>query len=275
MPWVTFIDGAGGISSQWQKQLSEFKLHYNVLVLDIAQGENTIEGNEDLNIDAITNAILGILDFKNIPKSHFIGVSLGTVFIRNLAEKYPNRIKSMVLAGAIVKLSFRFRTLLQMRAISKSFFSSKSLFKFFVFLLLPNKNNRESRSFFIEQSQGWKKGEFNRWAQLTSKLKPVLKYLNSGESNVPTLYIMGEEDYLFLPTVKRISSENSGKLLFVIQDCGHFVNLEQPILFNKMVIGYLVGTENRMEDSLSVEDSFNNCSPEEVLIANSNNHSKK
>jgi pimeloyl-ACP methyl ester carboxylesterase len=44
-----------------------------------------------------------VLDFLKIEKSHFVGISLGTILIRQLAEMYPHRVESMILGGAILK----------------------------------------------------------------------------------------------------------------------------------------------------------------------------
>ncbi len=59
---------------------------------------------------------------------------------------------------------------------------------------------------------------------------------------------MGEEDYLFLPTIRKVAALQHNSHLFIIEDCGHVVNVEQPQLFNKMVIGYLVGMERRYSE---------------------------
>ncbi|UWX55801.1 alpha/beta hydrolase [Maribacter litopenaei] len=275
LPWVTFIDGAGGIFSLWEKQLPEFKLHYNILVIGLKDLESPLNSIEDLRVEAISTGILHVLDYRNIDRSHFIGLSLGTVFIKNFALKYPNRIESMILAGAIAKINYRLRFLFQMQKWVKTLFSFSTQFNFFTYLLLPNRNHKESREFLKEQSINWNNEEFLKWVQFTKKLNPVLKYLYSEQTNVPSLYVMGEEDRLFLPAVKKMAPHNSGSLLFIIQDCGHLVNIEQAVLFNKMVIGYLVGFEGvPLNNRIGIESS-SKCSPEEVLIANSNNHSKK
>jgi pimeloyl-ACP methyl ester carboxylesterase len=41
-------------------------------------------------------------DFLKLNLS-FVGISLGTILIRQLAEMYPNRVQSMILGGAILK----------------------------------------------------------------------------------------------------------------------------------------------------------------------------
>ena len=50
---------------------------------------------------------MDVLDKEKIKSSHFVGISLGTILIRQIAETYPKRIKSMVMAGAIMKLNVR------------------------------------------------------------------------------------------------------------------------------------------------------------------------
>ena len=50
---------------------------------------------------------------------------------------------------------------------------------------------------------------------------------------------MGGEDYLFLPSVKKIVDKHTKSSLITIEDCGHVVNVEQPQIFNRLVINYV------------------------------------
>ena len=54
---------------------------------------------------------------------------------------------------------------------------------------------------------------------------------------------MGGEDYLFLPTVKKVVAAHTVSSLYVIENCGHVVNVEEPTIFNEKVIQYLNGIE--------------------------------
>ena len=58
--------------------------------------------------------------------------------------------------------------------------------------------------------------------------------------SVPTLYIMGNEDYMFLPSVRKVVERHfkTSKLL-VIENCGHVVNVEKWEIFNLEVIKYI------------------------------------
>jgi pimeloyl-ACP methyl ester carboxylesterase len=51
---------------------------------------------------------------------------------------------------------------------------------------------------------------------------------------------MGEEDYMFLPAVRKVVEKHvKSAQLFVVSACGHVVNVEQPQLFNSHVIAFI------------------------------------
>jgi len=94
------VHGAGGSSTIWYKQLRDFKKHFNILLLDLRGHGNSKPNLKDAfsdkyTFDSITDDIVEVIDFEGIEKSHFIGISLGTILIRNLAEKYPSRVASI------------------------------------------------------------------------------------------------------------------------------------------------------------------------------------
>ena len=116
--WVTFVHGAGGSSSIWYKQIRDFKAEFNVLILDLRGHGNSKPKLKDAfntkyTFDSITNDIVEVIDFLKIESSHFVGISLGTILIRNIAEKHPSRVKSMIMGGAIMKLDFRSQILIK------------------------------------------------------------------------------------------------------------------------------------------------------------------
>ena len=57
--------------------------------------------------------------------------------------------------------------------------------------------------------------------------------------SIPTLYVMGAEDYMFLESIKVLTKEHKNSKLLVVPDCGHVVNVEKPIFFNKQTISFL------------------------------------
>ncbi|NKI33013.1 alpha/beta fold hydrolase [Croceivirga thetidis] len=244
--WVTFVHGAGGSSSIWYKQLRDFKKHFNILLLDLRGHGNSKLNlkqafNDKYTFDSITDDIVEVIEHEKIESSHFIGISLGTILIRNLAEKYPQKVDSMIMGGAVMKLNFRSQVLMRLGIICKSIVPYLWLYKFFAFIIMPNRNHKESRLLFVREAKKLYQKEFIRWFRLTSEINPLLRFFRSADIKIPTLYVMGEEDYLFLPSIRKIVKAHTKSELFVVENCGHVVNVEKPEIFNTATIDYLNG----------------------------------
>ena len=101
---MTFVHGAGGSSSIWFKQIRDFQKQYNVLLLDLRGHGNSnqqikIAFKQKYTFSALANDILEVLDHLKIEKSHFLGISLGTILIRIYKEeiKVLKRIKFLLM----------------------------------------------------------------------------------------------------------------------------------------------------------------------------------
>ncbi|APY00187.1 alpha/beta fold hydrolase [Lacinutrix venerupis] len=244
--WVTFVHGAGGSSSIWFKQVRSFGAQFNVLVLDLRGHGNSKPVlkdafNSKYTFDSITNDIVEVINHLKIKKSHFIGISLGTILIRNLAEKHPERVQSMIMGGAIMKLNFRSQVLIKVGVIFKSIVPYMMLYKLFAFIIMPRKNHKNSRLLFVNEAKKLYQKEFVRWFKLTSEINPLLRFFRAKDIKIPTLYIMGEQDHLFLPSVKNIVAKHLKSTLLIIENCGHVVNVEQPETFNIQTIKFING----------------------------------
>lgn len=241
--WVTFIHGAGGSSSIWYKQIRAFHKQYNVLLIDL-RGHGKSKGHikkklKRYTFDEIGDEVIEVLDHLNVGYTHFVGISLGTIIIRELSDRYPGRVKSLIMSGAIMKLNFQSQILMWLGDTLKSVIPYMVLYRLFAFIILPRNSHRESRLLFIREAKKLYHNEFKRWFTLTAEINPLLSLFRMEDASVPTLYVMGEEDYMFLPSVSKLVRDHNNAELFVIPQCGHVVNVEQPILFNQKVLEFL------------------------------------
>jgi len=241
--WVTFVHGAGGSSAIWHKQIKDFKKEYNILLIDLrghGKSKNMIYDKlKSYTFDSISDEIIEVLDYLKILKTHFIGISLGTIIIREIAERFPQRCKSLILGGAVMKLNFRGQVLMRLGVLLKSVIPYLLLYKFFAIIIMPRKKHRESRNLFINEAKKLYQKEFKRWFTLVSEVNPLLALFRIKDSGIPTLYVMGEEDHMFLPSITKLVRNHVSSTLYIIPECGHVVNVERPQMFNRQVINYL------------------------------------
>ena len=69
---------------------------------------------------------------------------------------------------------------------------------------MPRKKHRESRNLFINEAKKLYQKEFKRWFTLVSEVNPLLALFRIKDSGIPTLYVMGEEDHMFLPAISKL-----------------------------------------------------------------------
>lgn len=244
--WVVLVHGAGGSSSVWYKQVKAFKKHFNVLLVDLrGHGKSKDTGmlNKEYSFKDVSLDVIEVLDDKGIKAAHFVGISLGTILIRTIAEIYPDRVKSMILGGAVVRLNKRVKTLMGLGGLLKKVIPYMWLYRLFAWCLMPRKRHEKSRLLFVKQAKKLYQKEFVKWFRLTKSVVPLLLKFEENDVDIPTLYIMGDEDYMFLLPVEEIVRKSKYTQLKVIKDSGHVCNVDQPDKFNVSSISFMKGLE--------------------------------
>jgi pimeloyl-ACP methyl ester carboxylesterase len=242
--WVVFVHGAGGSSSIWFKQIRDFREHFNVLLIDLrghGDSKRPTPPVEPYTFQEVSAEILEVLDHLEIPSAHFVGVSLGTILIRTVGEIAPDRVRSMVMAGAITRLNLRSRVLVALGSAVKRFVPYMWLYSLFAWIIMPKRRHAQSRLLFIREAKKLAQKEFLRWWTLTNEVNPLLRFFEENELPIRTLYLMGEEDHMFLPPVRHLVRRHArSSTLRVLEDSGHVVNVDRPDLFNRFAIDFIL-----------------------------------
>lgn len=240
-PWITFVHGAGGSSSIWFSQIRAFKQDYNLLLVDLrGHGKSkSIHPKDSYSFTNISDEVIEVMDFLRIKKSHFVGISLGTIIIMNIAHRHASKVNSLVMGGAVMYLNIRAQILMKLGVRLKRIVPYLWLYKFFAYIIMPKKNHTPSRSFFINEARKMNQTEFIKWFSLVSSVRSLLLFFRNTRLEIPVLYIMGKQDYMFLPSVEKIVQHHKNSVLEIINDCGHVVNIEASKVFNIKVMNYI------------------------------------
>ena len=97
--WLVFIHSAFVDSRMYEKQFQYFSGKYNLLAVDVLGHGNSIRAKKGDCIEKMSDWINLIFEKHGISSAHFAGVSLGSVFIQDFANKYENKVLSLACFG--------------------------------------------------------------------------------------------------------------------------------------------------------------------------------
>lgn len=242
--WVVFIHGAGGSSSVWYKQIREFKKEYNLLFIDL-RGHGKSSSSKGTRrrfytFREVALDIIEVLDHYNLKQCHFMGVSLGTIIIREIAEYDNSYVKSMIMAGAVMRFNVKSKMLLFAAEKVKRFIPYMWIYRLYANILMPKKRHKHSRKLFIKEAIKLKRNEFLNWFAMHTEINSLLKNFFRKELPIPVIYIMGEEDYMFLTQVKILTQQQKEySELAIIGNAGHVCNVDRSDDFNRIALEFL------------------------------------
>lgn len=261
--WIVLVHGAGVTSEIWSQQIEAYRGEFNLLLPDLrghggsatAGADDDREGHhrdhadhadhpdhrEPHTFEAVSRDVLDLLDHHGIEAAHFVGVSMGCLVVRTVAELAPERVRSMVLAGAIGRLKRRARVLIALAHALKHVVPHMWLYRFYAWVLLPRKDHLASRRTVVRQARRLTRAEFLRWLPVSRELPPLLRRFESQDPGIPTLYVMGDEDHMFLPGARAVAAEHREAVFHVLERCGHVCTVQQPDAFNRVSLEFLRG----------------------------------
>lgn len=240
--WLILIHGAGGSTRSWYKQLSAFAEHFRVLAYDLRGHGKTVSLNEhdeqEYSFSLIAEDLLAIMDKHHIQSAHFCGCSLGTAVMQEVALKEPERIRTMVMAGAVTKFTGWSKILyLFTRHFLIHIVSKELLYPLMAYVFMPFKLARSARRIFIRESKKMPAPTFYKWWKLTSQFD---MYKQFDRCDIPTLIVMGEHDYAFMSSSYLLLDKFTNATHHILKKAGHVCNIDQPHSFNQLAISFLL-----------------------------------
>lgn len=239
--WLTFVHGAGGSSTIWHKQIKDLQPYFNLLLIDLrGHGRsNHMPIDNEYCLDDITNEIAEVCQHLGIKKSHFMGVSLGSIIIAKLTQSRPQLVDKVVLSGAITSFTFKTRFLLALFQSLKNVLPNMLLYASFAWIVMPKKNHKISRQLFIKEAQKIKHRAFRKWLRLLPEIKATIETISDLRIDRPVLFISGNEDYLFVNQIEDYVKDKSNCVLKRVKQSGHIVNIDQSQRFNQLSLNFL------------------------------------
>jgi pimeloyl-ACP methyl ester carboxylesterase len=251
---LVFVHEFAGDSLSWHLQVRFFSRRYRTIAFN-ARGYPPSDVPEDPNAysqDQAVDDIRGLLDALKIPKAHVCGLSMGGYATLHFGLRYPERARSLVVAGAgygsvpgdrakfhaDAELTARRFEEDGMAATADLYANGPTRVQFI------DKDPTGWREFHTRLAQGSARGHALtlRGVQKTRPsifdLGPRLETLE-----VPTLIMTGDEDDPCLEPAIFMKRTIPTAGLVVIPKSGHTINLEEPEAFNHAVLDFLTAVD--------------------------------
>ncbi len=228
--WIVFVHAAFVDHRMFQKQFEYFKGKYNLLAIDILGHGKSTKARKGDSIEKMSDWINQIFQKHNITAAHFVGVSLGAVFVQDFANKYENKVLSLACFGGYDINNFDIQkqkgnSKEQMKMMLRAIFSIKWFAK-------ANKKisayTSEAQEEFYKLNMLFKKKSFKYLA----KLKNLINKFPNKQRQYKLLIGCGEHDIPMEIEIVNEWAERENCDKIVLQGAGHCANMDKPNEFN-------------------------------------------
>jgi pimeloyl-ACP methyl ester carboxylesterase len=262
---LVFVHEFAGDAESWQPQLRFFARRYRCIAFN-ARGyppSDVPERPEAYSQQQAADDIKGVLDHLDIATAHVCGLSMGGYATLHFGLSYPERARSLVVAGAGYGSDDPDGHKRDSAVVVRRFETEgmEATGDFYA--------HGPSRVQYLEKDPlGWK--EFRdrlvagsaKGHALTMRgvqmQRPTIYSLEARLTllEVPTLIVTGDEDEPCLEPALFMKRMIATSGLVVLPKTGHAVNLEEPEAFNRAVLDFLTAVDagrwtRRRPDSLS------------------------
>jgi pimeloyl-ACP methyl ester carboxylesterase len=192
-----------------------------------------------------------ILDGFGLKDAHIVGVSMGSASTLQFAIRHPARTRSITLTSigsgsdlkpgefaAGMEVLAELALTQGMRALAEHYAATPTRYR------LQQKNPSEYKNFIDQLGAGSALGITNTMRGVQSKRAPLYAHKDAiAALRVPALIVLGEEDEPCVKPSHFLKETLPGARLEIVPQTGHCVNLEEPALYNRLVLGFIEGIE--------------------------------
>ena len=227
-PPVVFAHGAGGTHLSWWQQIPAMSEHFQCVTFDHRGFGYSRDVGDRPGSEAFIDDLHALLDHLGIDRVGLIGQSMGGRTVLGFASAYPERVSALILCdttGGYTDPSIE--RLLSQQSIERSPFA-------------PSFSERHpERAFLYREIQRLTLERELEAIRMQveappTEINPII------EHEIPTLFIVGEEDRLVAPAViEAVHDKIPHSEFAVVPEAGHSVYYERPKMFNRITLEFL------------------------------------
>jgi pimeloyl-ACP methyl ester carboxylesterase len=246
-PPLILLHGILSDSRAWSRQLPDLASDYTVVAWDAPGAGQSSDPPESFGSDGYVDCLSAFMDALELNHAHVLGLSWGGVLAQELYRRYPERVRSLILAdtyagwkGSLSEAVCRARLEACLR---ESELPPDEWVSGWLPGLLTENAPQELLDEVAEVMSDFHPPGYRAMAQAlgevdTRDLLPRIR--------VPTLLLWGKADKRApLSVAQQLRNAIPDAKLVVIPGAGHESNVEQPARFNAAVLEFCGSASNR------------------------------
>ena len=250
---IVFVHELAGSCRSFDLQVKEWRKHWQCVTFN-ARGypPSAIPPTVDAYSQEHAASDIGaVLDGLKLESAHVIGVSMGSASTLQFAIANPSRVRSIILTSigsgsdlgpgefaASMEVLAELVLKSGMRALAEHYGAAPTRYR------LKEKNPAEYHNFIEQIAAGSPLGLTNTMRGVQERRPPLYVHRERiAALKVPALIVLGEEDEPCVKPSHFLKDTLPGARLEIVPKTGHAVNLEEPALYNRLVLGFIERAE--------------------------------
>lgn len=237
--WILLIHAAYVNYNMFRTQIDYFKTKYNIIALDIIGHGKSTDTQKGDTIENMSDWIHEILEIQYIDKIHVLGISLGSLLAQDLANKYPEKVKSLACFGGYDINNFNAKA-------AKENNANQLLMIIKALISIPwfAKSNKKVSAYTLEAQEEFYQMNIQfpkQSMRLLASLQNLINKHETGYRQYQLLIGCGEYD---IPSEIELVNEwkrnEPSAQVKIFENAGHCVNMDVPIEFNKFMEAFWI-----------------------------------
>lgn len=239
---LLLIQGLGADSRGWLRQRRALGSRYRCIVFDNRGAGRSDHPPAPYDLEVMAADGIAVLDAVGVEKAHVLGASMGGIFAQIIAVRYPERVKSLVLACTACRHHTWRRELLEEWAMTAELQGMGMFAKQAVRWLI---GPRSLRRFWPAVGLVGPMAMTGSPEAFVAQVRAILAMDDALRAelcaiSVPTLVLVGSQDILTpMGDAEELADEIPGAELVVIRGAAHGFMLEHGATFNRTVLDFL------------------------------------
>jgi pimeloyl-ACP methyl ester carboxylesterase len=254
-PPIVMVHELGGSHASFHFQLDAWSPRFQCITYN-ARGyppSDVPPEPQSYSQDIAASDIGAVLDAAALADAHLIGVSMGSAAVLQYALRNPSRARSIVLCSigsgsdqpqdeyrATMEAQADFALSAGVKALAERMLAMPTRHR------LKDKSPAEYQKFIAQLAAVSPLGIANTMRGVQARRPPIYVHKDRVAAlKIPTLIVVGDEDEPCIKPSHFLHETIPGARLEVIGKCGHLVNIEEPAILNRLVVGFIEACEGR------------------------------